>query len=140
MRSSPTRRWNTLRKRKRITNDRVPVGLFFGYIMAHGAHKLLYKGHLEYDRVFASPLFGAVSGPGVYQERGMGGTSGFQFCPHSVVSNGNILWHEIDHRTHLLKKAERRAHEAADTKRPRGQFSHPEGDDRRICDANSLWG
>ena len=88
---------------RRVINDRVPIGLFFGYMMAHGKDKLLQWGHLEYDRVFQSPAFGAVSAPAVYHHRGMGGTSGFQFCPDSILANGNILWQEIDHVTHVLK-------------------------------------
>ena len=88
---------------QRVIKDRVPIGLFFGYMMAHGKDKLLYWGHLEYDRVFQSPAIGAISAPAVYHHRGMGGTSGFQFCPDSILANGNILWQEIDHVTHVLK-------------------------------------
>ena len=88
---------------QRIIKDRVPIGLFFGYTMVHGKDKLLYFGHLEYDRVFQSPAIGAISAPAAYPQRGMGGTSGFQFCHDSVLANGNILWQEIDHVTHLLK-------------------------------------
>ncbi len=91
------------RRAKQVTKNRVPIGLFFGYMMANGTNKLLYRGHLAYDTVYQSPAFDTVSAPAVYQQRSMGGTSGFQFCQDSILTNGKILWHEIDHRTHLLK-------------------------------------
>ena len=41
---------------KRIIQDRVPLGTFHGYIMELAAHRLLYEGHLAYDRTFQTIL------------------------------------------------------------------------------------
>ena len=111
---------------KRIVKDRARIGLFFGYIMAHGKDKLLYWGHLDYDRVFQSPLTGSFSAPGVYQHRGAGGTSGFQFAPDAILANGNLAWHEIDHRPHVLKKSRTPVVQRMTQKGKRLDFNTPE--------------
>ena len=88
---------------KGIIHDRVPLGTFHGYIMELGAHRLLYEGHLAYDRTFQSPLLGYNTEPADYRNRQGGGTGGFLYCIDSLFANGKGAWHEVDHITHVLK-------------------------------------
>ncbi len=75
------------------------IGMFFGYILEFGRTRLVQAGHLEYERLFASPDIDFFISPGTYRDRPMGGGSGF------MVSNGTRrlhkkgFLHEIDHRT-----------------------------------------
>ena len=88
---------------KRIIRDRVPLGTFHGYIMELGANRLLYEGHLDYDRVFQSPLLGYNTEPADYANRRGGGTGGFLYCIDSLFANDKGAWHEVDHRTYCVK-------------------------------------
>ena len=88
---------------KRLIHDRVPLGTFHGYIMELAAHRLLYEGHLAYDRTFQSPLLGYNTEPADYRNRHGGGTGGFLYCIDSLFANNKGAWHEIDHITHVLK-------------------------------------
>ena len=91
---------------QRIIAGRVPLGTFHGYIMELGAHRLLYEGHLDYDRVFQSPLLGYNTEPADYANRRGGGTGGFLYAIDSLLANGKGAWHEVDHRTYCLKNSE----------------------------------
>ena len=88
---------------KGIIDDRVPLGTFHGYIMELAAHRLLYEGHLAYDRTFQSPLLGYNTEPADYRNRRGGGTGGFLYCVDSLFANKKGAWHEVDHITHVLK-------------------------------------
>ncbi len=88
---------------RQVTSNRAEIGLYFGYIVALGKNQLLYFGHLDYDRVFRSPLIDAVLSPADYRQRQGGQTGGFQFCPDAVLAGGNRIWHEVDHTTYCLK-------------------------------------
>ena len=47
-----------------LLQHRVPLGTFYGYVLEHAKGRLLYEGHLDFDRVFASPLLDFVETPG----------------------------------------------------------------------------
>lgn len=84
--------------------NRIPattqVGVFFGYIMELANDGLVWMGHLEYERLFSSPLIDFFISPGTYRDRLMGGGSGFMIPNGTRVLNGKGFLHEIDHRTH----------------------------------------
>ena len=82
---------------------RVPLGCFFGYVMEHNRGRLLYEGHLSYDRVFDSPHLDFFTSPASYMDRRAGGTGGFMTCIDSILSREKSAWLELDHITHLLK-------------------------------------
>ncbi len=75
------------------------IGMFFGYILELTKSRMVWAGHLEYERLYRSPDIDFFISPGTYGDRPMGGGSGF------MVPNGTRrLWnkgflHEIDHRT-----------------------------------------
>ncbi len=75
------------------------VGMFFGYIMELAQKRLVWAGHLEYERLFASPDIDFFTSPGTYTDRKMGGGSGFMVPSGTLVMNGKGFLHEIDHRT-----------------------------------------
>lgn len=79
------------------------LGVFFGYYMVSDS-KLLSFGHLDYERVFASPDIDFVISPGNYNDRNMGGGSGSQLVYATAMRYGKRYLHEIDHRTHLVDK------------------------------------
>lgn len=91
---------------RRTIRGRVPLGAFHGYIMELGAHRLLFEGHLAYDRVFQSPLLGYNTEPADYANRRGGGTGGFLYCIDSLFANGKGAWHEVDHRTFCTKNSQ----------------------------------
>ena len=71
--------------------------------MEHNRGRLLYEGHLSYDRVFASPHLDFFTSPASYMDRRADGTGGFMTCIDSILSRGKSAWLELDHITHLLK-------------------------------------
>jgi len=83
-----------------VIRHRVPIGVYYGYIMEHGAGRLLREGHLGFDRVIASPDVDFFLAPGSYYDRQIGGASGFMVCLGSIRRHGKGFVHEVDHRTH----------------------------------------
>lgn len=83
-----------------VLAHRKPLGVFYGYAFELGAGRLLYQGHLDYERVFASPDLDWVVAPGPYMDRTMGGAGGLMQCVASLRHHGKTYLHEIDHRTH----------------------------------------
>lgn len=77
------------------------IGVFFGYYLVSD-NKLVSFGHLDYERVFASPDIDFVISPGNYNDRGIGGGSGSQLVFATAMRYGKRYLHEIDHRTHLV--------------------------------------
>ncbi len=75
------------------------IGVFFGYYMVSDT-KLVSFGHLDFERVFASPDIDFVISPGTYQDRMIGGGSGPQLVLGTAQRYGKRYLHEIDHRTH----------------------------------------
>ncbi len=75
------------------------IGMFFGYIVELTNSRMVWAGHLEYERLYASPDIDFFISPGTYGDRPMGGGSGFM-VPNGTRRLGNKgFLHEIDHRT-----------------------------------------
>lgn len=86
------------RTRERIPKHR-PIGVFFGYILELTHSRLVWAGHLEYERLFASPNIDFFISPGTYGDRPMGGGSGFMVPNGTRRLRNKGFLHEIDHRT-----------------------------------------
>ena len=82
-----------------VIKHRVPLGLCYGYIMEHGKNRLLYEGHLDFDRVYASPDLDWFISPGSYHDRQIGGASGFMVPIGSIQHHGKGFLMSMDHRT-----------------------------------------
>ena len=77
------------------------IGVFFGYYMVSDS-KLVSFGHLDYERVFASPDIDFFISPGTYNDRMIGGGTGPQLVRGTALRYGKRYLHEIDHRTHCV--------------------------------------
>jgi len=77
------------------------LGVFFGYYLVSDS-KLVSFGHLDYERVMASPDLDFFISPGTYDDRMIGGGSGPQLVHGTVLRYGKRYLHEIDHRTHVV--------------------------------------
>lgn len=86
-----------------VIDHRVPVGIFYGYVFEHHVGRLLYEGHLDFDRVYRSDLLDFFIAPGSYFDRQIGGGSGLMVPLASVRHHGKGFIHEIDHRTHTAQ-------------------------------------
>lgn len=75
------------------------IGVFFGYILELTHSRLVWAGHLEYERLYASPNIDFFISPGTYGDRPMGGGSGFMVPSGTLARQGKGFLHEIDHRT-----------------------------------------
>ena len=75
------------------------IGMFFGYILELTGSRMVWAGHLEYERLYASPDIDFFISPGTYGDRPMGGGSGFMVPNGTRRLNGKGFLHEIDHRT-----------------------------------------
>jgi hypothetical protein len=75
------------------------IGMFFGYILELTDSRLVSAGHLEYERLYASPDVDFLISPGTYGDRPMGGGSGFMVPNGTRLLYGKGFLHEIDHRT-----------------------------------------
>lgn len=75
------------------------IGMFFGYILELTGSRLVSAGHLEYERLYASPDIDFFISPGTYGDRPMGGGSGFMVPNGTRLLEGKGFLHEIDHRT-----------------------------------------
>ncbi len=91
------------RAAQEVVNHEAAVGVFYGYILEHASGRLLYEGHLDFDRVFQSPDLDFFISPGTYHDRQMGGASGYMVALESLRHHGKRFLHEIDHRTHTSK-------------------------------------
>lgn len=86
--------------RPRIGKEK-ELGVFFGYYLVSD-NKLVSFGHLDYERVFASPDIDFFISPGTYNDRMIGGGSGPQLVHGTALRYGKRYLHEIDHRTHTV--------------------------------------
>ena len=84
---------------QQVIEHRVPLGLCYGYIMELGGNRLLYGGHLDFDRVYASKDLDWFISPGSYHDRQIGGASGFMVPISSVQHHGKGFLMSMDHRT-----------------------------------------
>ena len=88
--------------RKAIPKEK-ELGAFFGYSLL-GAPYWSSFGHLDCSRVFASPDIDFFIAPGNYSERAIGGGSGSQLPPGSVMLRGKRFLHEVDFGPHDQKR------------------------------------
>ena len=75
------------------------IGMFFGYILELTRTRLVWAGHLEYERLYSSPDIDFFISPGTYSDRPMGGGSGFMVPNATRLLNHKGFLHEMDHRT-----------------------------------------
>ena len=87
------------REARSMLGKQKEIGVFFGYYLVSDT-KLVSFGHLDYERVFASPDIDFVISPGTYNDRMIGGGSGPQLPHGTALRYGKRYLHEIDHRTH----------------------------------------
>ncbi len=87
--------------RSQISREK-EIGVFFGYYLVSD-NKQVSFGHLDYERVFASPDIDFLISPGNYNDRMIGGGSGPQLVLGTAQRFGKRYLHEIDHRTHSVK-------------------------------------
>jgi hypothetical protein len=86
-----------------IIKHRIPLGTYYGYVLEHAKGCLLYEGHLDFDRVFSSPLLDFIETPASYSDRQIGGAGGFMVCLDSLNFHGKRLIHQVDHRTYTAR-------------------------------------
>ena len=84
---------------RKLIPDHRQIGMFFGYILELIQSRMVWAGHLEYERLYASPDIDFFISLGTYSDRPMGGGSGFMVPNGTRVLNGKGFLHEIDHRT-----------------------------------------
>lgn len=75
------------------------IGVFYGHVLELGAISR-QRSHLDYERLQQSPLIDFVISPGDYEDRAMGGGSGFMSPNGTIHLNGKGCLYEIDHATH----------------------------------------
>ena len=86
---------------RKIVKEKAQIGCFYGYILEKTGRTLVSCGHLEYERVLASPDIDFLISPGTYTAaRTIGGGSGFLIPHGSAAVHGKRLLHECDQRTH----------------------------------------
>lgn len=76
------------------------VGLYFGYLFELGTPRLHNAGHLDYERVFASPDIDMISSPSAYGYRKQHDPSAFMVTQKSLERQNKLYFLEFDHRTH----------------------------------------
>ncbi|MBU2904103.1 hypothetical protein KO529_04845 [Arenibacter algicola] len=79
------------------------IGVFYGYYLV-SPKKIVSFGHLDYEKVFASPDIDFFISPGSYNDRQIGGGSGSQLIHGTLLRHNKQYLHEIDHRTHVIEK------------------------------------
>jgi hypothetical protein len=91
----------------KVARQKIParkeIGVFFGYYLVSDRKQASF-GHLDYERVAASPDIDFFISPGTYDDRQMGGGSGPQLVHGTLLRYGKRYLHEIDHRTHAVAK------------------------------------
>lgn len=88
------------RSAQEVVKHRVPLGTFYGYLWEHAVPgRIPYEGHLDFDRVWASPELDFFMAPASYHDRAIGGGGGYMLCVDSLRLAGKGYVHELDHRT-----------------------------------------
>ena len=75
------------------------IGMFYGYYYMSTGNQTSF-GHLDYERVYASPDINFFCAPANYSDRRMGGGSGSQIVHSTARHHGKRLLHEIDFGPH----------------------------------------
>ncbi len=78
------------------------IGVFYGYYYTDAARHTSF-GHLDYERVYASPDVDFFVSPANYSDRHIGGGSGSQIVHSTALLHGKRLMHEIDIGPHSQK-------------------------------------
>ena len=78
------------------------IGVFYGYYYTD-ANRHTSFGHLDYERVYASPDIDFFISPANYSDRQMGGGAGSQLVHSTARHHGKRLMHEIDIGPHSQK-------------------------------------
>ena len=86
-------------KTQALIPEQRQIGMFFGYILELTGSRMVWAGHLEYERLYSSPDIDFFISPGTYGDRLMGGGSGFMVPNGTRRLNNKGFLHEIDHRT-----------------------------------------
>jgi hypothetical protein len=86
-------------KTRAIIAPQRQIGVFFGYILELTATRMVWAGHLEFERLYRAKDVDFFISPGTYTDRPMGGGSGFMSPNGSRVLHNKGFLHEIDHRT-----------------------------------------
>ncbi len=76
------------------------LGLYFGYLFELGTPRLHNAGHLDYERVFASPDIDMISSPSAYGYRKQTDPSAFMVTQKTLDRQNKLYFLEFDHRTH----------------------------------------
>ena len=79
------------------------IGAFFGYFLVSDFRHTSF-GHLDYERVYASPDIDFFIAPGNYSDRKIGGGSGSQLVHGTALRHGKRFMHEIDFGPHDQKR------------------------------------
>ncbi|MCX6900511.1 MAG: hypothetical protein NT105_17670 [Verrucomicrobia bacterium] len=87
------------KKTRALISKQRQIGMFFGYILELTKSRMVWSGHLEYERLYSSPDIDFFISPGTYSDRPMGGGSGFMVPNATRLLNKKGFLHEIDHRT-----------------------------------------
>ena len=75
------------------------IGVFYGYYYNSNFPQAFF-GHLDYERVFASPDIDFFINPPSYSDRKMGGGTGSQIIYSTARLHGKRIWQEIDIGSH----------------------------------------
>jgi len=85
---------------KEETNNTAICGTYYGYVMYIGrAYFGVHSGHFALDKVLASPDIDFLMTPSRYQDRGLGGSSGFMTAVDSFKLHGKLYIDQADIRT-----------------------------------------
>lgn len=82
---------------RKIIGKKAEIGAFYGYIIDNNR---VDCGHLAYEKVLDCPDIDYLISPGTYEDRQIGGGSGFLIPNGSATVRGKKLFHECDQRTH----------------------------------------
>lgn len=75
------------------------IGMFFGYVLELTFQRMVFGGHLEYERLYESEYIDFFISPGTYGARPIGEGSGFMVPNGTRVRYNKGFLHEMDHRT-----------------------------------------
>ncbi|MBQ3176719.1 MAG: hypothetical protein IJB52_02785, partial [Clostridia bacterium] len=87
-----------------VISHRKLLGLYFGYLFELGTPRLHNAGHLDYERIFASPDIDMISSPSAYGYRKLLDPSAFMLPQKALDSRNKLYFLEFDHRTHTTPK------------------------------------
>ncbi|MBI5833926.1 MAG: hypothetical protein HZB16_16660 [Armatimonadetes bacterium] len=82
-----------------VLDHRKVLGAFFGYVLQFGSQQLLFGGHLDCERVFASADLDFFLCPANYHHRRADQVSSFMMPVDSLRRHGKLALLEFDHIT-----------------------------------------